>query len=238
VYSAEVSGYVKGTGTSGTHVVTFTFHVANQPVLINGNELPTGHAKIDVNITYPWGQRTLGGTTFPGAQPKIGLSVLAAGQFVGGTYQGSATVVRDQDGFKWGSEQYATTFYVKPEAAVDNAPNAEVYTGTFTGDQVIAGTTSCTDIISDCIRSPSDCFTCGLRYQAQFYNAFGWNTRILYYSWDNDQPTQVYWDPTLALDNANSAPTPSPDAGPAPSNSASVFASALLLTAAVLAMIL
>jgi hypothetical protein len=205
-------------------IISFTMHLASEPVLINNVRVEPNYAKIDVTINYPWAALSAG--LIDATKANLGLVAFTAGR------AGAAAAVRTKVDNK--------------DAVVFEAADKSAYFS-WEGTAVVPGSTGTVYAqgISGAQLKSNDCSKCGftgiyvavLQLISGWYEAFGWKTEMIVFSWNEVKPTQVAWDPALGLaPSPPPAPPPPTTAGPAPvkGSAAALIPSAVLLVVSAL----
>jgi len=186
-YSPNCTVYSATTGTKDG-IISFTLHLASEPVLINSVKVTPNYGKIDVSINYPWADKTL-------AIPEKAKVALIAGS-AGKALSGSATwaKVDGNTAVAFNANNKAAYFSWVGTSDIDNGVNAVVHAQGISGDQLAA--LDCSD------------YKCGLsgiyiypqlQIAAGTLKAFGWTPELIIFSWDAIKPTNIVWDPTLGM---------------------------------------
>jgi len=194
-YSTNCSVYTFTLSTTGADAgfVTLAWKYATQPVLKNGVVLKPDYAKIDITINYPW-PTTVDAST----NPKIGLVVGTAGKT--GSVSGAVSVADGKAGAVW--ERNGKNIYFNWDGTAQvGAATSTVHIDSTTLEELKAASCSIIPLTTN-----YDPICVGLALLGEGYKVFGWNTRVILFSWTDVKPTSIYWDPaagssTTALSN-------------------------------------
>jgi len=177
-----------------TLVATFVFKLANQPVLVDNVEVSNDWGKIDCLINYPW---TAKGVTETNA--RVGMLAYAAGKV--GVFGIVEAKVNDEDSviFAAAASLSAAFFSWAGVAEVNSATSTPVYVNIVSGDQLKAYQCTGCNIIVKAIFDAIKLFVIAP------YEAFGWKLNAIWFSWPDDRPTSIFWDPAIGVKSNTSS---------------------------------
>jgi hypothetical protein len=176
--------------TTESSVATFRFKFASQPVMVDGVEVTQDKGKIDIDIRYPWSSSNV--TFEPNA--RVGLSSFASGKAA--TYSATRVVkVSGGDAVSFEYDNRKAYFTWDGKAKVGNK-NENVYFTTVTGEEI-----KNFDCAANNCGLVEGLVIAALKIINGVYEAFGWKSQLVYFSWNVDQPDLVSWDPQLGTDS-------------------------------------
>jgi len=185
VYSFTTTGSL-----GGQSVATFTFNLATEPVLVNNVKVGPDYGKIDVTINYPWTGKTFTRST----SPHVGLLAVAGGKAAAGT----ASLSQQSSGstFSWAGTAGINTFFSWASQATINSAQSTVY---------VAGISNADLTNFNCNSQTQGALYCTgaairvtvLKAIAALYAFGGWDVRLIWFTWADDKPVSVFWDPQV-----------------------------------------
>jgi len=176
-------------------VITFTLHLASEPVFINGVRVEPNYGKIDVTINYPYTSKALANA----AEARVGVLAYTAGRAGAGAafYQ----KVGDKEAVQYAVEDKSAYFAWDGEAKLQGA-NSYVHVDAHSGKSIIA--LDC----SQCVWA--SWFVLGLKLRAAAIEYAGYRTEMLIFSWAEARPASVFWDPAIGVTDYSAATTAAP----------------------------
>eukprot|EP01130_Rhizamoeba_saxonica_P018885 TRINITY_DN960_c0_g1_i1.p1 TRINITY_DN960_c0_g1~~TRINITY_DN960_c0_g1_i1.p1 ORF type:complete len:145 (+),score=37.20 TRINITY_DN960_c0_g1_i1:950-1384(+) len=111
----------------------------------------------------------------------------------------SATKVEEVNGKTAITYSYddKTAFFSWDDQAKIGETNTDVYWSVISGEEVSnfdCAENNCGFVESIYIRV--------LKFFIDIYDAFGWKTQFIFFSWDETQPESVYWDPRIGTEDS------------------------------------
>jgi len=180
IYAPDCQVYVfSTTGSSGANqVIQFALKLASQPVFIDAVEVTPDYGKIDITISYPWS------TTNAKANANVGLIGAAAGKAVSGSAQ--IAQIDNRNAIVFAGTGAHAYFSWDGTAQVDTS-SGTVYVQTISGQDII--NYNCSLLCGPVITS--------LKLEAAVLKALGWQTELVIFTWAQNQPGSVVWDPVM-----------------------------------------
>jgi len=185
VYSFTTTGSL-----SGQSIAVFTFKLASEPVLVNNIKIGPDYGKIDVTINYPWTGKTFTRST----PPRVGLLAVAAGKAAVGI--ASLTKLASGATFSWAGTAGINTFFSWEGTATVNSGQSTVYVAGISGADL--DNFKCDSNVKGALYCAAAAIRVGfLQVYAKLYAFTGWDVRLIWFTWADEKPTTVFWDPAL-----------------------------------------
>lgn len=203
-YNANCSVWVfNTTGTTvingqSYQVLTITWKIPSQTVVIDGVEVAGSSSKADIYIRYPWDALSVSDS-----DARIVLVGVGAGKAGSAWGVGSVSTNNGVKKALYFSDD-SNALYLSWDSTA-NGGAVGVHIWNITGDDI--DNTDCGSNVLCNLYIPF------LKTLKNFYAAFGWKTELLYISWDVVKPDLISYDPGVGQASADSIdPSTSPSA--------------------------
>eukprot|EP01130_Rhizamoeba_saxonica_P000187 TRINITY_DN10181_c0_g1_i1.p1 TRINITY_DN10181_c0_g1~~TRINITY_DN10181_c0_g1_i1.p1 ORF type:complete len:435 (-),score=132.76 TRINITY_DN10181_c0_g1_i1:27-1331(-) len=191
VYSTEckIFNLVTTSDAPYENLITFTFKFASQPVMVDGVEVTQDQGKIDIEINYPWDEFNFDESA------KVGLTNIAAGKAA----SFEATSVENVSGSTGVTYEYENkkSFFSWDDKATVGVTDSQVYWSVITGQDIADF-----DCFAENCGYTEAIFIGALKIYVGIYDVFGWQTQFIFFSWKENQPDTVFWDPRIGTEDS------------------------------------
>jgi hypothetical protein len=197
-YTSDCQVHVFSTSGSyqGSSVITFDLKLASQPVLVDQVEVTPDYGEIDITINYPWAAMGVTQST-----AHVGLAMASAGKAA--HFTGTISQVNNKNAYVFDGSG-ASTYIAWNGSATVGSSQSPVYVQGISGSEITGYTCPITCSLAARITLAA------YQVAVSVWQNLGWQVQITFFSWQDNQPASVFWDPSIgtstSLGSVQSAP--------------------------------
>jgi len=175
--------------------VVFDMTTTSHPVTISGKYYDPDSTKIDVSIAYNWTGKSCSGC-------KLGLTAATAGFDLSGSISFDELSSAGTTTTQFQASGGLAAFFNWDQGAAIAGTTSTVYYSAVTYANLEAWSCAPLSTTNWCL-APTAILNLAWEAILAIWNAFGWTGTMIIFSWNNTQPEQVFWDPTIGGSNSH-----------------------------------